>query len=384
MAEKPYLSYYGQHGIVPVRQDISDLNRHFARRCALYRHLKIIPIAIKNRTILEFGPGTGDNAVFLASCEPEICVLVDGNPASIQAISEKFQDGLLPRSRFVCKMSDILEYADARRYNFVLCEGVLPGQEAPEMFLTHVASFASTDGIVVITTLSPTSLLAEVCRRVLKPVLSATVSKHDTLLQEITSFFSPDLRSLPGMSRRHEDWVLDNILHPWPARITFSIPEAIATLDHDFDLLGSSPNFIQDWRWYKAIPAHQKTWNDLAREEYARWSPYLLDYRVQPSTPIENLAAELDASCKRALDIHHKIWHHDEIKEIPLFIECLGEIRKVIDKELPETAHSIADFVNGLNQLIAGIKNPDFGTFRSWFGRGQQYVSFTRKETTEN
>jgi 2-polyprenyl-3-methyl-5-hydroxy-6-metoxy-1,4-benzoquinol methylase len=379
VSESAYLTYYGTHGIVPVRQDTSDLELHYARRRALYRHLGIPPLLLRNRRILEFGPGTGDNALYLAACEPELCVLVDANPASIQAISDKLAQGLFGGNPFECRMSDIRDYADTRRFDFVLCEGVMPGQENPDGFLHHVASFVDRDGIVVITTISATSVLAEVCRRVIKAVVASRITDRDRLLEELTRFFQPDLDSLPAMSRRHEDWVLDNILHPWPARVTFTIPEAIDILDPHFDLLGTSPSFMQDWRWHKAIPRHPKTWNDVAREEYRRWEPFLIDYRLQPSDRIPAVTAGLEAACHDALRIHHEIWRSNSLNEFPQFSDCLLEIRAMIVGPAPETARAITDFLAGFEKFADGDSEAAYGSFRSWFGRGQQYVSFSRK-----
>ncbi len=379
MAPKAYLTYYGQHGIIPVRQDTSDLKLHLDRRSALYRQLGIPPLTFRSRYILEFGPGTGDNALFLASCAPSRCVLVDGNPASIQAVSEKVAAELLPRDIFECHGSDILDYVDARKFDIVLCEGVVPGQENPKAFLAHVASFASDGGIVVSTTMSAPSVLAEICRRIIKPILAEQTASGENLLDHLTSFFGPDLRSLAGMSRRHEDWVLDNILHPWPARMLFTIPEAIDSLEHDFDLLGTSPCFIQDWRWYKAIPRNQRTWNAIAREEYGRWAAYLLDYRIQPGDPMAMISSQLEDLCTTAVEIHDRMWHQNALNELSQFTECLQEIHDVTATPLPQTARAIADFLRGLNGLLEGDQKADFGSFRSWFGRGQQYVSFIRR-----
>jgi ubiquinone/menaquinone biosynthesis C-methylase UbiE len=379
VAERPYLTFYGANGIIPVHQDIGDLDRHIARRRALYLQLGIHPLSLRKRTILEFGPGTGDNAVYLAACAPDLCVLVDGNPASIQAVSAKLESGVLPRDHFECTMSDIVEYTDSRRFDVVLCEGVLAGQDVPRTFLAHVASFAGEDGIVAITTTSPVSNLAEVCRRVLKVVLGATLTSQADLLEELTAFFAPDLNSLPGMSRGHADWVLDNIIHPWPARFSVTIPDVIAILGDEFDLLGTSPRFIQDWRWYKSIPGNAKTGNDLALEEYQRWGPYLIDYRIQPDAPLGSLSAPLETACAAAFDVHSAIWTDSGLQKIPDFVACLQQIRDIIHPALPGTAQSITDYLDGLSQLQAGARTAEFGSFRGWFGRGQQYVSFTRK-----
>jgi 2-polyprenyl-3-methyl-5-hydroxy-6-metoxy-1,4-benzoquinol methylase len=379
MAENPYLSYYSEQGIIPVHQDTSNLTLHYARRRALYRHLRIPPLVTGNSRILEFGPGTGDNALYLSFCKPELCVLVDANPASVQAITDKLAGGLLDSDRFECHGTDIRDYRDQRRFDLVLCEGVIPGQKNPESFLGHVASFAGPDGIVVITTMSAVSLLAEVCRRVIKAVLAARPPGQESLLAELTSFFQPDLLSLSGMSRRHEDWVLDNILHPWPEHITFTIPQAIDSLDSHFDFLGTSPCFVQDWRWYKAIPGDSRTWNDIAREEYSRWELFFIDYRLQPSDRIPAAIRDLETICREALQIHHEIWHGNSTREIPRFSACLQEIQAMIARPAPDTARAIGDYLKGLEKLGDGETGAEFGSFRRWFGRGQQYVSFTRR-----
>ena len=80
---RPYLDFYQRYDIAPVAQDVSNLQKHFGRREALYRHLGIIPSSIKDRDIIEFGPGTGHNSVFTNSLTPHRYVLVDASPTSI-------------------------------------------------------------------------------------------------------------------------------------------------------------------------------------------------------------------------------------------------------------------------------------------------------------
>jgi ubiquinone/menaquinone biosynthesis C-methylase UbiE len=375
--ERAYLDYYGQNNIIPVRQDTSNLDLHMARRRSLYRHLGLHPSMFRNRSVLEFGPGTGDNALYIASCSPESYVLVDGNPASIRAIEDKLAKGTLPADRVVCRQSDIRAFESDAKFDVVLCEGVVGGQRDTESFLAHVASFVAPEGALVITTMSPTSLLAEACRRVLKPVIAASVPE-DRLLAELVEFFRPDLLSLPGMSRLHEDWVHDNILCPWPERFAFTIPEAIATLDRAFDVLGTSPAFLQDWRWYKSIPQHEHSWNAVALAEYERWAGYFLDYRSSPGGGSMPSGAALDEACNIALRLQHQIWR-GALDLVPDFVASLQSIRKTIADAMPETARSMGDFLSGLQQLETGNRQAEFGGFRPWFGRGQQYVSFVRK-----
>jgi hypothetical protein len=117
----------------------------------------------------------------------------------------------------------------------------------------------------------------------------------------------------------------------------------------------------------------------VARKEYDRWAPFLLDYRVHPGDSIPSITKELETACEAALKVHHEIWHSNAVNEIPKFTYCLREIHNMIAGVLPRTAEAITDFLEGLKQFSDGNPDADFASFRTWFGRGQQYVSFTRK-----
>ena len=55
--KRAFIDFYDKHKISPVSQDISDLQAHFNRREALYRHLGVVPSFLRGKTVLEFGPG---------------------------------------------------------------------------------------------------------------------------------------------------------------------------------------------------------------------------------------------------------------------------------------------------------------------------------------
>jgi len=82
--ERPFIDFYRRHGISPVSQNISNLKKHLERRKALYRHLGIPPTLVKDRTVIEFGPGNGHNAIYTTSLNPSRYVLVDGNPTGLK------------------------------------------------------------------------------------------------------------------------------------------------------------------------------------------------------------------------------------------------------------------------------------------------------------
>ena len=382
MSRKAYLAFYEEHQIIPVRQDKSDLVRHFNRRGNLYKQLGIPPALVKGAAVIEFGAGSGDNAIFTASLEPELYVLVDGNSASIRELHRKQEEGHFCNVPTEVCSANILDYQDERRYDIVLGEGVVPNQENPPAFLKAIARFAAPAGVVCITTMSPFSCLAEVCRRVMRPFFPPEVSRA---VPEAVRFFKEDLLSLAGMSRLHEDWVLDNILHPWGENLFFPIPAAIEAISDEFDFYASSPSFLMDWRWYKSVSGPEFGTNEMVKDAYARNSLFLIDYRVEPSEvalPAYDGWASLEEDCKEAYEIHMGIWANGDIDAIyTRFLPLMTLISAKLDDILPITACSLRDFVSGMQEMrIRGLQ-ADFRSFRSWFGRGQQYVSFIRKSS---
>lgn len=380
MTKKAYLDFYEKHQIIPVRQDKSDMGAHFNRRGNLYKRLGIPPALLKDKSVIEFGPGSGDNAIFTASLKPSRYVLVDGNTASINELRKKLAEGhfgdVVPE---ICN-ANILDYRDEGKFDVVFCEGVVPNQADPSAFLKGISPFAAPGGLICITTMSPFSCLAEVCRRVMRLFFPEDI---DRAVEEGVKFFKEDLLSLTGMSRLHEDWVLDNILHPWGKNLFFSIPAAIEAVSDDFDFYGSSPSFLTDWRWYKSVNGAKFGTNEMAQHAYAANSLFLLDYRIDPADitlPAHSSWLSLEEECNEAYKVHRELWLNGDIDAIyTQFLPLLSGISNKLDSLLPMTAQSLRDFISGMQDMKTKGLQADFKSFRTWFGRGQQYVSFIRK-----
>lgn len=380
MNKKAYLDFYEKHQIIPVRQDKSDMAKHFNRRGNLFKQIGIPPALLKDKSVIEFGPGNGDNAIYTVSLKPGCYVLVDANSVSISELHKKLDEGyfgeVVPE---ICN-SNISDYQDVRRFEVVFCEGVIPNQESPSAFLKKVSSFAAPGGVMCITTMSPISCLAEVCRRVIRPFFPQEIN---CAVGDAVKFFKEDLLSLTGMSRFYDDWVLDNILHPWGESLFFSIPTAIETISDDFDFYRSSPSFLMDWRWYKSINGSEFGTNEMAKNAYSFNSLFLIDYRIDPAEitlPVHSGWVSLEEDCKEAYDAHMEIWLNGDIDAIyTKFLPLMERISSKLANLLPITACSLQDFISGMHEMKTKGLQADFKSFRTWFGRGQQYVSFIRK-----
>jgi len=375
--QSAYLNFYGKHAIAPVHQDIRNLNDHFRRRKFLYHYLGIPEGLISEKSIIEFGPGIGHNALYISSLKPKKYTLVDGNITSIEECKKNIKQYYPDSDYHQFIYSRIEDFSSAERYDIVLCEGVITHQPQPEMFAQHVAGFAKPGGVTVITTADYVSVFAEVLRRVMCVFFVEGDASIEEKTSRLTQVFSEHLKTLPGMSRLHEDFILDNMIHPWTTRL-FSIKDAITGLSNEHDVLGSSPRFITDWRWYKSVSIDEVSINEKAIDLYLRSVVNFIDYRVEDLAIDQKAAYDVCQYCEEiywaAVDVTEK-WSMENYQKIAA--ACLP-VRDLIKKVSPLTAESI-------NEAIEFFKNPSENfnlrstAFKSWFGRGQQYLSFVKR-----
>ena len=370
----PFVGFYSKHGIIPTRQNISDLKRHIQRRSALYRQLGLPDSSFRGSRILEFGPGSGDNAIVTAIKHPKRYLLVDANPQSIHATCGKLRE-FCPDVSFSIKKSSIEAFRTKERFDIVLAEGLIPTQHNPSSFLRHLASCVDVNGVIVITTMDSVSLLPEMLRRCLAWRITRHLSDLDKQVHALVEFFSEDIASLPGMSRHPEDWVLDQMIHPWSGPL-FSIPDAVDALGTGWSLMGSSPRFLCDWRWYKNIHGPQSGDNTFAISSYHENCHNLIDFRFvgKPLSPRDS--KQLQRLCMK---IYQKVFRQENLgRECNLndLASDVSRIANTIDDSLPITSKALKDFCTGITRQKSPAKN--LGSFRKLWGRGQQYMSFVR------
>jgi|ERR1041384_1389581 2-polyprenyl-3-methyl-5-hydroxy-6-metoxy-1,4-benzoquinol methylase len=367
----PFVDFYSSHGIIPTRQDISNLRTHFERRQALYRHLGLPPGVFRNASILEFGPGSGHNALASGRLGPRRYLLVDGNPPSLDSTRKLLQQHC-PGLNFELKQSSILAFKSGEKFDVVLCEAVIPTQKNPPAFLRHVAGFVRPGGVLVFTCMDAISLLPEMLRRWLAWDLVREIPEFEAKVARLVDFFRPDLAALPGMSRRPEDWVIDQILHPWAGPL-FSIPEALEALGSRGMILGSSPRFLLDWRWYKNIVGAEWHCNAFARQSYYELGLNLMDFRV--------CLPQADASAvRRAAELSQRIYDgvFGQERGRAAFtrrqmLTAMVSLEKLLRDHSPTTSRSARSFIEYVKSGNADASA--LMDFRKWWGRGQQYLS---------
>ncbi len=378
MTVRPFIDFYTQLNVIPTNQDIGDLQAHFQRRGALYRQLGIPPLLLKGRSILEFGPGSGHNALFTASLLPGRYVLVDGNPSSVES-TRRILKNAAEHVPIEIVHTDILTFQSEEKFDAVFCEGLIPTQLDPGNFLRHVATFIRPGGVLVITCVDSISVLSEVLRRYLGFYVADLKLPVLERLPLLVSFLKPHFMALPGMSRRHEDWVIDSILHPWSGPL-LSIPEAIETLHRTYTTLGTSPHLLTDWRWYKKITKEAVFDTEPALSSYWANVHSFIDHRevLPPRPPQKNV--ELAALTDR---IYANIFAAEKALDTYPPSALANDLEQVIATiDLPHAlcTLALAELIDVLRSLQPGAPIPDLPLFCACWGRGQQYISFINEQ----
>ena len=372
--KRAFVDYYRERDISPVHQDISDRERHFGRRSSLYRFLGIPPLYVEGAHVLEFGPGSGDNALHTASLGPERYVLVDGNPRGVTETRAKLASAL-PEGVVEVVPSYVEDFKVAERFDLVVAEGLIPFQNEPVGFARHIASFVRPGGMLVVTCADSASAIGEIGRRLLANRIAPPSLPYAERRAQLSPVFASHLATLEGMSRSVDDWVDANIAQPLTGKL-YSMADAIESLGADgFIVTGSSPQFFTDWRWYKRVFGDERQFNERAIDSYYENIVNFLDYR-ETLAPHE---AAVGRRIRTATDALYEAMHADDAGDptgLPAAIAHLKEIAPLVKPIAPSTAASLDALANALS----GDAKTAAGTnaFSPHFGRGQQYLSFTR------
>lgn len=374
-----FVDFYDETNYVPVSQVDSGSDIHELRRKRLFTSLGVPPYAIRDSRVLEIGPGGGANAEILLRLKPKHLTLLDGSSAAIAKLKARF---MADNVRII--EGDFSSSIPNETFDIIIAEGCIPGQKMPNEVLSQLSKHVAIDGHLIFTTQTSISLLPEILRRIIaKVILADTESTFNDKVNVLTRYFKPSLESLVGMSRLHQDWVVDVLIHPWEmGRHVFTADEALDAIGNKFDVIGSRPEIFLDQSWYKQDLGEFSNKTTGFRKMNKASSSILMDYRLDKFNFSElsfHNAEALEAACSTIYKIHEKFKpsNRNDIEEL---LSELRDIAELIKGVFPQTLTSLNDFIDNFPKLL---EKPDvqlFDTFHLWFGRGQQYISVIRKK----
>jgi hypothetical protein len=245
--------------------------------------------------------------------------------------------------------------------------------------LKSLGDATAPGGVLVVTCVDHLSHFPETLRRMFAQLAVSAGDDLHAKVETILPMMTPHLATLAGMSRRHDDWVIDNLIHPGSIIPLVNIPETIVILANEFEFYAASPHFVTDWRWYKSIVGADWSFNHGAIEQYWMNAHSLLDYRLTlpPRTVAANQALyDLCTSARRQVELFEKSGDPQFIRrfraDLAAIIADARSFSEDIAAALEEAARLLeADRLD--REAIANARR-----FGALFGRGQQYISLTK------
>jgi SAM-dependent methyltransferase len=380
-----HLDYYLRHGLNPVRYEMTDLRRHLDRRASLYRLLGLPPRLFSNARVLEVAPGSGQNSLYVAALRPRELVLVEPNPTAQEDINRLYavQDVAPLRPRLV--PSTFQDFEDDQPFDVVICENWLGHSPAERQLLRKLGQLVATDGMLIITTISPVGILPNVLRKALTCRLDRPNAPFAERTALLTSAFGSHLDTIPSMTRTHTDWVQDNVMNPAYFGILLTIPMVLEELGTQFDVFGSVPRFATDWRWFKSLWGEHRDFNGHFLKEYHAGLHNFLDYRAGPTlrVPARNQDLERAAweliQAVTALELATYHYPADSPSRM-LAAECaLAQVEMNVGDLSPAVRSALAEFRDLFQRdQVTAEEVAQLDSFRGLFGRETLYLSLEK------
>lgn len=374
------IKYYGERNISPERQNIDDIQLHYARRNKLYRQCGLPEMAFRNAEMMEVGPGGGYNTLAYFQWGCKHIDLIEGNPQGIRDMKMLFAERKIPKERYDIFNCLIEDYQTDRRYDIIVAEGFLPILDNQKEVVDKLKTLSGTKGIIVITCVDKVGFFIESMKRLVGVVAVRNISGFEEKVKYLTDLFKPQLAKLRGMSKLPEDWVKDIIVSPVVNNgIELSLGQAIRMFQDDFDILGTSPQMFTDYSWSKDI------WYDYKKDCLEQFNQKRLSLLMAGMPEVilpPDDAKVLVKGFEDIKDAEAVYENTSEMAKINEIIEILYFMDELLQKYFANDFMSV--FYEIRDALLCIQKDEDVNmenylNFFKAFGRTQQYISFVKK-----
>lgn len=378
---KSHLDFYNKHGISPVHYMASTVQEHFERRASLYRSLALTPLAFRNARVLEVAVGSGQNSLYVASMMPESLTLVEPNPTGIREIRDLYAKTSVPHTSPTLVEMTLQDYQPAHQFDIVICENWLGSAAHEKALLRKLAGFLAHQGMMVVTTFTPTGFLPNLIRRALSVKYCDPHLPFAVRTERLVEMFAPHLAHMSAMTRTATDWVQDNMLNPAYYDLCLTIPDVLRELDGVVSALGTNPSFSTDWRWFKAVYGDARNFNGHMTEAYQAALHNFFDYQLEFSQPDIQLNREIERSCLEFIEAvrayEHAVLENQQPDE--KLANLTAVLRAIIEQIRDFPGQVRSGLEAGLQLLLADHDDyrlvAENSPFSRLFGRETVYLS---------
>ncbi len=220
----PHIKYYRRIKSIPTL-NLNDIKLKdlYRQRFNFYFKLGITENDFKNKSVLEFAPGTGYNAYYLIEqCKVKNIKLVDNNPASVQALKKhlsKFNNAIILNE-------DANKFKTNQKFDFTIIENALSGFKNPKKIFDKLLKYTASKGTFICTFTDPIGIFSEKIRYLYSLMLVDQNKLKDFKKRHLflSNIFTRDLNYLSKNTRPASKWVLDNLMHEaWMKKKLISI-----------------------------------------------------------------------------------------------------------------------------------------------------------------
>jgi SAM-dependent methyltransferase len=373
-----HLEYYLENEISPVRQNIENLNQHLDRRESLYTSIGLPKLLIEGKKVLEVGPGSGHNSLYVSSCSPQLYDLLEPNKSAWSQIEELYSENakkikLIQPNIIKKKLED---FNTNKKYDIVISEGWLGINDNERQLMKKLSEFVRPNGILV-TTISPSiGYLSNVIRRILSWKIVDYKSSLESQTSQLVLAFSSHLDTMKDMSRLSEDWCQDTLLNPGWYTLSATPSNFLEDIGDNFSIYGSYPKITMDWRWYKSLYGSGRKFNEVFLDSYYRNIHNFFDHNLVLESRDKEFNLELEncvctlTNLARQRENNGKTIIDDEVSNL------IGDVFDKLIKIYPPWSNPLGEVMNLIvNKNFTVFDLSKMQDFKHIFGRELLYIS---------
>ena len=384
---KTLYEYYSNQRVQPTHAEFntqSQLESYAEVRRQLFQRLMLPHSYFEGKSILEFGPDTGENAMLFALWGGGV-TWVEPNTAAHGYINRYFSDFGLEASLAGIFRESLLEFSTSEKFDLIDAEGFIYTIQPHNLWIKKASSLLKNHGLFVVSYMELYGSFIELLTKAIyhQTILTSGFGDNITTAQML---FGPKWDSIRH-TRKFESWYMDVIKNPFVRKRYLIDPVSLLKdiQDGGFRLYSSFPNYrnVLEMQWIKSpLSIEQETHSSICFIEMSRLSHFLsIDCFSAVAAPEVNEA--LSQLIKIADDLIEEI----DPCACEMGLQAVEVIRELVENKSPnslrvmnvlEMIETIFDLMKECNtQSLVDFCRKDESFISTW-GMPAHYAIFQR------